>query len=59
VDPKGKLHGRGAYLHDHRSCWALGLDARLEKALKTILTQEDRDRLETYMDTLPQEAEAE
>jgi predicted RNA-binding protein YlxR (DUF448 family) len=58
VDPQGKLHGRGAYLHDRRSCWELGLDARLEKALKTTLTPEDRDRLEAYRDTLPQEAEA-
>ncbi len=25
VDPTGKLAGRGAYLHDRRSCWESGL----------------------------------
>jgi len=26
VDPSGKLAGRGAYLHDKRSCWARGFE---------------------------------
>ncbi|MFZ1040060.1 MAG: YlxR family protein [Anaerolineales bacterium] len=54
VDPTGKLAGRGAYLHDRRSCWESGLAASLAHALKTELTAADRDRLEAFMNTLPQ-----
>jgi hypothetical protein len=53
VDPTGKLAGRGAYLHNLRSCWERGLKGTLAHALKTILTAEDRDRLLAYMATLP------
>ncbi len=58
VDPTGKLAGRGAYLHDQRSCWARSLKGALAHALKTELTNEDRVRLEEFMNTLPTEAEA-
>ena len=34
VDPTGKLAGRGAYLHDRRSCWEIGLRGSLVHALK-------------------------
>ena len=57
VDPTGKLAGRGAYLHDRRECWELGLRGALAHALKTELTTEDRARLEVFMNALPQEAE--
>ena len=57
VDPTGKLAGRGAYLHDRRECWELGLRGALAHALKTELTAEDRARLEVFMNALPQEAE--
>ena len=53
VDPTGKLAGRGAYLHDRRSCWESGLAASLAHALKTELTAADRERLEAFMNTLP------
>ena len=52
VDPTGKLAGRGAYLHDNRSCWETGLKGSLARALKTELTVADRERLEKYMNTL-------
>ncbi len=55
MDQHGKLHGRGAYLHEQRSCWALGLDHRLERALKTEFTDEDVARLTAYVETLPLE----
>lgn len=58
VDPTGKLAGRGAYMHDQRSCWVRGLKGALAHALKTELTNEDRIRLEEFMNTLPNEAEA-
>lgn len=57
VDPTGKLAGRGAYLHDQRSCWARGLKGALAHALKTELTNDDRARLEEFMNALPVEAE--
>jgi len=57
VDPTGKLAGRGAYLHDKRSCWARGLKGALAHALKAELTNDDRVRLEEFMNTLPTEAE--
>jgi len=57
LDPTGKLAGRGAYLHDQRECWERGLKGALAHALKTSLTQEDRARLEEFLNNLPVEAE--
>ena len=54
VDPTGKLAGRGAYLHDRRSCWEAGLKGSLARALKANLTGADREHLEAFMNTLPQ-----
>jgi len=56
IDPTGKLAGRGAYLHDRRSCWEHGLKGTLAHALKVELTSEDRQRLEAFMHTLPGES---
>lgn len=53
VDRTGKMNGRGAYLHDQRSCWHAGLKGSLANALKTTLTMEDRARLEAVLNTLP------
>lgn len=55
VDPKGKMAGRGAYLHNKRSCWQLGLDGRLANALKTVLNDEDLDVLKAFVGELPEE----
>jgi uncharacterized protein len=54
VDPTGKLAGRGAYLHDKRSCWVRGLKGALAHALKTEIGSEDRVRLEEFINTLPE-----
>ena len=56
VDPTGKLAGRGAYLHDRRSCWERGLKGALAHALKVELTAEDRKRLRAYLETLSEES---
>ena len=56
VDPTGKLNGRGAYVHDLRSCWERALKGGLANGLKVSLTPEDRQRLETYMASLPDES---
>ncbi|HNW95911.1 MAG TPA: YlxR family protein [Anaerolineaceae bacterium] len=57
VDPTGKLAGRGAYLHDVKSCWVKGLKGPLANALRTGLTEQDMVALSAYMDTLPTETE--
>jgi predicted RNA-binding protein YlxR (DUF448 family) len=49
VDPTGKLSGRGAYLHDQRSCWEKGLKGPLAHALKTELEDQDLQELTAYM----------
>jgi predicted RNA-binding protein YlxR (DUF448 family) len=54
IDSTGKLAGRGAYLHDKRSCWEQGLNGSLAHALKTELAEENNEDLLAYMETLQQ-----
>jgi predicted RNA-binding protein YlxR (DUF448 family) len=56
IDSSGKMNGRGAYVHDRRSCWERSLKGALANALKVSLTAEDRQRLENYMANLPEES---
>lgn len=58
IDPTGKLAGRGAYLHDRRSCWERGLKGTLAHALKTELSEADRKKLREMMENLPEDAPA-
>jgi len=53
IDPTGKMAGRGAYLHNQRSCWERGLKGALASALKIELTREDRERLLVFVASLP------
>jgi predicted RNA-binding protein YlxR (DUF448 family) len=55
VDPTGKLAGRGAYLHNRRSCWENALRGPLAHALRATLTTDDTQRLRQYMQTLPED----
>jgi len=55
VDSTGKAAGRGAYLHNKRSCWEQGLKGSLAHALKTEITDQDRQRLLDFMAGLPDE----
>jgi predicted RNA-binding protein YlxR (DUF448 family) len=55
VDPKGKMAGRGAYLHDRRSCWQTGLKGSLARALKTTMSEDDLATLTAFMETLPED----
>ena len=55
IDQTGKKPGRGAYLHDRRSCWEHGLKGGLAHALKTELTNLDREELLAFLQTLPDE----
>ena len=52
IDPSGKAPGRGAYLHDLRTCWAKGLKGPLAAALRTTISDTDKLTLTTYMDRL-------
>jgi len=54
IDPTGKRPGRGAYLHDRRSCWELGLKGSLAHALKIKLQPADLEQLNAFMNTLPE-----
>ena len=58
VDQSGKKPGRGAYLHDRRSCWERGLKGTLAHALKTEITAKDLEELLAFMGTLPDETSA-
>jgi predicted RNA-binding protein YlxR (DUF448 family) len=51
-DPTGKVDGRGAYLHDKKSCWEQALKGSLAHALKTDLSQTDREHLNQVMSEL-------
>jgi predicted RNA-binding protein YlxR (DUF448 family) len=57
VDPTGKMAGRGAYLHNRRSCWEKGLKGQLAHALKTTLTTDDTERLRQFVLTLSDDEE--
>ncbi len=52
IDTTGKQSGRGAYLHQVYNCWERGLKGALAKALKTALTPEDKERLQSFMASL-------
>lgn len=57
IDPSGKRAGRGAYLHDRRSCWEKALKGDLlEHALKTTLSDTERERLRAHGSTLPDDS---
>jgi len=53
IDSTGKSSGRGAYVHDKRSCWEKALKGALVHALKTELTEQDRGVLTQFMESLP------
>jgi len=54
IDATGKRSGRGAYLCRFGECWETGLTRRaLDHALKTQLTQENRQALATFAAQLP------
>ena len=49
VDSTGKAAGRGAYLHDRRSCWEQAVSTgALDRALKTSLSDTDRAALRAH-----------
>lgn len=58
IDETGKKSGRGAYLCPRRECWEIALSKdRLEYALKTTLTDEERAMLREFAQKLPETEE--
>lgn len=57
IDHSGKVAGRGAYLHEKRSCWEKGLKSSLANALKTELTEKDREVMRSFLSQLPDETD--
>ncbi|MFH2102249.1 MAG: YlxR family protein [Chloroflexota bacterium] len=55
IDPTGKLAGRGAYLHNQRSCWERAIKGALGHALKVTLTPEEIESFQQYLLTLPED----
>ncbi|MGQ9572372.1 MAG: RNase P modulator RnpM [Dehalococcoidia bacterium] len=54
IDPTGKKSGRGAYLCKAQHCWQLALKKdRLDYALKTKLTPEEKESLLQYAHSFP------
>ncbi len=52
IDPTGKAKGRGAYLHEMRSCWERGLKGPLAHALRTEIDKNDMAELISFMNSL-------
>ena len=49
IDPSGKSNGRGAYVCDNANCREQAASTNvLNKALRTILSDEDRQRLRDF-----------
>jgi uncharacterized protein len=57
IDNTGKAPGRGAYLHNSRSCWERGLKGKLAQALKVEITEDDRALLHAFQVSLPEETD--
>jgi len=58
IDETGKRSGRGAYLCRRQGCWEMALKKdRLEHALKTGLTSEERTMLQEFAQRLPETEE--
>lgn len=57
VDLEGRVPGRGAYLHDRRSCWEKGLSGSLERALRTKLSAQEKEQLRLFMEETVESAD--
>jgi len=54
IDPKGKMSGRGAYLCADAQCWDRALTkGQVERALRTKLSEEDRNMLQAQAHNFP------
>lgn len=58
LDPSGKIDGRGAYIHNKRSCWERALKGALTHALKAEFSEQDYQVLRDYLSGLPSEEQS-
>jgi uncharacterized protein len=58
LDPSGKIDGRGAYVHNKRSCWERALKGSLAHALKTEFSEQDKKMLRDYLNNIPSEEQS-
>jgi uncharacterized protein len=49
IDATGKAPGRGAYIHDQRSCWETALKGPIMRSLRVNLTDVEREELKDYL----------
>jgi len=54
-DPTGKANGRGAYLHNKRSCWEKAINGNIAKTLRIEIEKKDQTHLLEIMGSLPME----
>lgn len=60
IDPTGKMNGRGAYLCDKPGCWERAVATPvLARSLNVQVTQEIRDYIKEFADSLPPPVAAE
>lgn len=55
VDSTGKAAGRGAYVHNVRSCWEQALKGAINHALRVEITASDRQLLQDFAAQLPED----
>ncbi|HWQ46634.1 MAG TPA: YlxR family protein [Longilinea sp.] len=55
IDPTGKAAGRGAYIHNVRSCWERAIRGALANALKTTINETDIAALRSFCESLSDE----
>jgi predicted RNA-binding protein YlxR (DUF448 family) len=48
------MAGRGAYIHNLQSCWQAAIKGKLANALKIELNDDDRKKLQEFMQNLPE-----
>ncbi len=58
VDPSGKIDGRGAYVHNKRSCWERAMKGSLAHALKTEFSEQDHTVLREFLNNIPSEEQS-
>ena len=58
LDPSGKIDGRGAYVHNKRSCWERAMKGALAHALKTEFSEQDHLVLREFLNNLPSEEQS-
>ncbi|MDO9088178.1 MAG: YlxR family protein [Anaerolineaceae bacterium] len=54
IDLSGKMAGRGAYIHNLQTCWQAAIKGKLANALKIELNDDDRKKLQDFMQNLPE-----